>query len=673
MVETRKVAINNKSVGKASNIKDVKIAISQYIWNSFDANTSEVNIDYSINQLKGIDKITIIDNGSGIDYFNLENTFGLLLDSQKKTVAGSTIRGGKGSGRFAFNVFASKAIWTSVFKKGSDLYKYTITIEANDKDNYELSPLNKVDNKKNKVGCSVAFYNIEPEKSGILSTLIFIDFLKREFGWYLHLNKSKKITLKLNNTPIDYNSIIYDSEDTEIRINTNSSPVTFKINYIEWKTDIGDKFYYNYFLDENHIEKGKNPTSFNKNGIGFHHSVYVVSDYFNTYTPACDLETNNEFLFEGDGIFKELKDELHKYLFKKQKKFIERNAESLIEKLEEEKVFPEFGKSSYEIERRNEFVILTKSVFKLQPRLFIKVAPLQKKSFLGLLKLVIDSDERENIIKIIEAVVNDLNKEERAELAQLLGITKINKLVRTVKGIVTRMKDIEILKTLVYQLEKYTTERDHIQKIMEECFWLFGEQFSLITADKKFEDLLNGYYIGIQNKSLTTDLKLKINHIDKNRRPDLFLCRKRPLTTSNSTLLEENIIIELKRPSVTIGMTQFRQIQDYMNLIIHTPEFNGDTRIWKFYLVGIDTTEEINMRLRKNQEDGKESFLIEDIGKYKIYVIKWDDLFQSFRLKNNFLLENLDIDNNALLLELNSNNIPKSELPEFLIKKINKL
>ena len=268
-------------------------------------------------------------------------------------------------------------------------------------------------------------------------------------------------------------------------------------------------------------------------------------------------------------------------------------------------------------------------------------------------------------IPIGNPMVNDMSTEERTELVKLLETTKINNIVRTVKQVVGRVKSIEILKLLVLDFEKYTNERDHIQKVMEDCFWLFGEQYTLATADKDFVTALKKYYIDILNKSLIGDEKLVVDSEEKNRRPDLFLCRQSPLTPSN-VLMEENIIVELKRPDVEIGMKQYRQIEDYMNLIINTPQFNGETRIWKFYIVGKNISKEVEMKVRQRQEEGKEQFLADEVGKYKIFVIKWDDLFQSFKLKNDFLLKNLKVDKDTLLKELTTAGIPNSEMPQFL-------
>ena len=46
-------------------------------------------------------------------------------------------------------------------------------------------------------------------------------------------------------------------------------------------------------------------------------------------------------------------------------------------------------------------------------------------------------------------------------------------------------------------------------------------------------------------------------------------------------------MVELKRPSVSIGKEQYRQIEDYLEFILNEYQFNSQTRRWKFYAIRI--------------------------------------------------------------------------------------
>ena len=80
---SKKVNITNKSIEKANRIKDFNSAISEYIWNGFDAKATKVNIEYTINPMSGVDTLEVIDDGTGIDFEEIDSTFGILLDSKK--------------------------------------------------------------------------------------------------------------------------------------------------------------------------------------------------------------------------------------------------------------------------------------------------------------------------------------------------------------------------------------------------------------------------------------------------------------------------------------------------------------------------------------------------------------------------------------------------------------
>lgn len=329
---------------------------------------------------------------------------------------------------------------------------------------------------------------------------------------------------------------------------------------------------------------------------------------------------------------------------------------------------PEFDEGQIGQLQKQEFVEITKSIYKLQPKIFIKTGELQKRSFLGFLKLLIDSNEREHILKIIESIV-EMTPEERTDLVKLLQVTSLSKMVSTMNEIIRRIKNIDILNSLINEYTKYTNEREHIQKIMEDSFWLFGEQYSLVAADKTFVKALYVYYVNFLNKNLNEKEKFDINHTEKNRRPDLFLTRQYP-SVSSAHLYEDNIIVELKRPSVIIGMEEVRQIEDYMNFLIDQSDFSGKTRKWKFYIVGKKLSEDVQRKVSQLEKEGNEQFLYLKVDNFSIFALNWDDLFQTFKLKISFILSKLNIDREVLLRELKKENIKPESMPDYLVETI---
>ncbi|KAB2859590.1 MAG: ATP-binding protein [Flavobacteriales bacterium] len=646
-----KANISDSSIESAGLPKDYKQAVSELIWNGYDAKATKIDIRFVTNEVDHITKLVIADNGEGIEFENLSQTFGKFLDSVKRNSfqRSSYNRGKKGKGRFAFSTFAGKATWHTVYKKEDKFLEYNIVISKTKKDEFEDQ--NKKVSKSKQTGTEVILEQLFEVTAYSFSNQEFKDYLAKEFGWFLFLNKDAGYTLEINGEPIEYDYLIPDNDKKELIIKDEEQKEhKFLITYLRWSHSIGDKYYY-YFLNQEKREVAKKLTSYNNNAIDFHHSVFIESDFFNAFELSSD-ESEGEDLFSGNKnnkLFKALMNDLNEYLFRKQKDFIRGHAaEELVQRLETKGVFPKFANNKYDLERKKDLINVVKELYCVQPKVFKGLGKEQEKTFLGFLNLLLDTDERENILEIVEGIVQ-LTKEERSELVSVLRKSSFSKILATIKLIENRAKVVALLKTLVFELKKFTTERNHIQKAIEESYWLFGEQYHLASADQNFQQLLGEYL------HIIDDVKepQKLKSYDWKKRPDIFMCRKRniPDTHDSEYELEENIMVELKRPTVIIGKEQFRQIDDYLDFIMKEEQFNSQTRRWKFYVISNKVDDYIEKQYEAFKDKGKR-FLVHQAGKYEIYAMTWDDLFRTFEIKHSYLLEKLEFDKNAIKEEL---------------------
>lgn len=648
----KKIAnISNSSIDSAGITKDYRQAISELIWNGFDAKATNINIIFDENELDTIEEIIVSDNGDGINFESLSSTFGRFLDSLKRNSyqRSSYNREKKGKGRFSFSAFAAKATWHTVYKYEDKLFEYDIIITKDSKQEYEDT--NKKVSKVKSTGTNVILKDLFNVTSYSFSNDDFKNFLAKEFGWFLFLNRDLGYSLEINGEPIQYEHFILNSDKTVLTIeDSNNKKNKFIITYLLWSDKIGDKYFY-YFLNSEKREILKKLTSYNNNAIEFHHSVFIESDFFDSFdTNVEESESNDLFSsLENSKVFKTLMEDLKELLFRKQKDFIRGNAaEELVSRLEKDGMFPQFANNKYDLQRKEDLVSVVKELYCVQPKIFKGLKSEQEKTFLGFLNLLLDTDERENILTIVEGIVN-LSPEERCELATVLKKTSFSKILQTIKLIENRFKIVELLSKLVYDLKKFSTERDHIQTVIEDNYWLFGEQYHLASADENFQQLLSQYLCIIDEGKQPE----KLTAYDWKRRPDIFMCRKNniPDTRDSEYHIEENIMVELKRPSVTIGKEQFRQIDDYLDFIMQQDQFNSQTRKWKFYVISNKVDSYIDKQYEAFKDKGKR-FLVHKAGKYEIYAMTWDDLFRTFEIKHTYLLEKLQFDKNAINAEL---------------------
>jgi hypothetical protein len=630
--------ITSKSVEQSGLPTDYKKAISEYIWNGFDANASEIVISVDSNELGFINEFSIKDNGTGINIENIEETFGNFLDSQKIQTFNKDgfVKGKKGKGRYSFGHYSNKAVWNTVFKTENDEYlNYKIEIVKGSLHNFTTSE--KTISKTKETGTTVSFESFTKLTSDLIVNESFYDFLACEFGWFLYLNKDLGYTIRVNDYEVDYLSIIERAVD----FNEVFGDFSFDIKFIRWKKNIGDKYYY-YFLNQEKKEVERKHTSFNNKTEDFHHSVYVESPYFenfklsNSDSPTFDFDLKDQ----NDNVFKKLLEFLKDKLSIEEKLFIkEFKAKEIVLKYNKQNIFPLFKDNKYEQLRKDDLENVVKEIYCVQPKIFQGLNVPQSKTIVGFLNLLLDSEQREDILNILDKIVQ-LTNEERTELSKALNRTKLSAIVSLVKLLENRYNTVQVLKKLVFDYEKFTNERDHIQRIIESNYWLFGEQYHLVSADKNFETLLNNYLSFLESGNNEYQ---KIDSKSRLKRPDIFIARQNeiPDSKSNELTIEENIIVELKRPSVVIGKAQYDQIEEYIRIIIKEPRFSSELRQWKLYLVGKEVDDWIIDRYSSQKAKGQR-FLVESVRNYEIYALKWDDLFKIFDIKHRHLIDKLD-------------------------------
>lgn len=641
-----KIQISTTGIKKALKRYDYLQAIAEYIWNGFDAQATRVELSFAIDEMSAIYGLKIKDNGYGINKSELKDKFIPFLESEKQIDpkerrTNSNIRGKNGIGRLTFFRFASDAIWETVYERENRRYTYQVVIKASSLDDYAENEELEVEEP---IGTVVSFSGIIDET---ISPEEVKNFLKREFGWYLELNRSKRYSIIVDEEELDYSTLIADRET--ITITQQETDTTFECRYVQWLERINNEFSRYYILDSKGNEKYKKATSLNNKGDAFYHSVFIQSSYFDDADFGVEYDDIQQLsLFERDAVFKFLMGEIIKFLGKKRKPYLREYTNKLITDYESNKVFPKFSDNLWDKIRKQELETLVRELYQVQPKLFLKLNIEQKRIFVRLLNLIIDSGENERLFAILEEIV-DLDEIERAELADTLKVSKLSSIIQTIKLIEDRYKAIEQLKSLVFNTELKANEVDHVQKFIEGHYWIFGEQYHLVTAaEPNFEEALRRYTYLLNGEKV----KKKVDHPDKRKQMDIFMVRQ---DKQNDTI--KNIVIELKSPSadVKLGKTQLDQVYSYMGVILKQDQFNAPNMTWEFYLVGnrFDKSGYIEGQLENAKNHGERSLVFKS-EKYKIYVKTWSELFNEFELKHQFINDKLHLERNSLLNRSNS-------------------
>jgi len=334
----------------------------------------------------------------------------------------SYIRGRKGKGRFSFSLFATRATWKTRYRNtDGQLREYEILIDRDQKETYEDSFL--VDAPQTDTGTIVQLDGIFGLSERNLHAADFLDFLAQEFGWFLFLNKDQGFQITINGVALHYKHLIAQNETvTWVITDEFDNPYTFRVNFIYWKENIGDRYYY-YFLNSDRIEVAKELTSFNNNAIQFHHSVYIESAFFNAYGQESMTMSKEENLFsplQQHLVFKKLMYELRGLLERKQKKYVrEHVAQNMLNGINEKKILPRYDERASDQRRKNIILDILRELCIAEPKVFTTMKDDYLKAYIGFIDLLLQTDKRQDILSVIEQTL-PLGDFERENISQIL-------------------------------------------------------------------------------------------------------------------------------------------------------------------------------------------------------------------------------------------------------------
>ena len=614
-------------------------ALGEYVWNGFDANASEVRITINLNPMSGTSSIYVADNGDGIARKDLDLKFKPFFQSEKIYDPGikhSATQGKNGIGRLTFFTFSNFAIWQTVYKKDNENYTYQLSISATALDDYDPEAENLT---TENVGTTVKFTEVTTTE---ITEDTAMAYLTREFCWFLELNKGRAYAIYINDKKVDYSAQIVSSESQSYFYEQEN--ISFEARFVCWKHKVPDFSKY-YYIKSDGVELAKENTTLNNKGDRFYHSVYIQSALFDEFNLGqLDMEQTSIASFQNkkSPAYHFVMDKVNEHLREIRRPFIKKSISGVIERLEIETAFPNYDpKNLVDQYKKDQIEELISSIYIAQPKLFTSAMNKeQKKTFIRLLDLIMDSGEINSLFHILSEIL-EMDEQERKDLSEILKYAKMSNITKTIKLLKDRYQALGDLKALVYNPDLNANEVNHLQEYIENHYWLFGEQYNLVTAaEPNFEEALRRYLSYLHKEYEDAS----IEHPDRLKQMDIFMVRQD--VTHNRY---NNIVVELKHPNINIGETQLSQVKKYMSVILSTKEFNADNMTWEFYLVGNKFTTDrfIEGELESNKNHG-EHFLVHKVPRYKIYVMRWSELFADFEMRHSYLNEKLQIEQSQL-------------------------
>jgi len=356
-----------------------------------------------------------------------------------------------------------------------------------------------------------------------------------------------------------------------------------------------------------------------------------------------DLDPNHS---SNSRVISELLNQMTNFQREIYKDYLREYVDSQIQTFEDKGYFDHKLDTNLSSLRKENTKKIVKDIYLADPQVFNNLKEKQTKILIRLLDKILVSNENDSLFEVLEGVL-DLSEENVERLACQLKSTTIESIISTIEVLQKRQQAIHQLKELMNTRYNEVLETPDLQKIIENNTWLFGPKYTTLGAEedsftkiaKNLRDEIND--INIINDSEIDD-GLNIEGI--NRQVDLFLARKQVSFNAESQQIYKCVIIEIKRPGISLNKKHLQQIDDYCEIISKTPAFSSSKMFFEIILIGRKISKDdfqIKHR-RENLKDKAEFGLVTYNEKFKCYVKDWYTVFDEFELSNNYLLDTLN-------------------------------
>lgn len=608
--------------------KSPKMALAELVWNAIDADATNITITIDASGLGAPLRLAVKDDGSGIAPDDRKQTFGVLGHSWKKlqklSDGGRSIHGEKGEGRWAAFGIGDEVKWTSVADSTADgRVTFALTGAKNGLRVFRVSEIKPAAGMS--TGVIVELAQIGPSAARYLDSDAVADDLLTTFALQIeqyNLNivfRDKKIgvaSLKLAETAVDLG---VEGVDAQILMTV-----------IEWSAALPRHLY---LCDEQGITLHEM-----KPGIhapGRHFSAYIKWNGFVEEASALPLEDSAPEPIPQ--IISAAQDALRHHFAA----LDEAKSSRLVKAWQDEDSYPfrQAPKTQADVAARGLFDIVAVSAAPVVER----ADPASRKFSLELLKTAVETDPSkvrhimENVLKLPAAQVE--------EFSDLLQKTSLESVVKASSVVVGRLDFLIGLEEIVNdrELKKHILERKQLHRLLARETWIFREEYALTANDTTLRTALKAHIKLLGRDDLAPD-EMHSPVVDAKGREvvvDLMLSG----AIEQARNRREHVVVELKRPTVSIGKTQLDQIENYARAVAMDTRFASTDTTWEFWIVGDEIDPVIRHKFGQGNPDADVAEEYEENG-YKVTVrgVTWAKIIQNARHRLRFVKDQLGYD-----------------------------
>lgn len=648
-MEVFEVGVEKDHIERLTKSKPL-IAISELIWNAYDADASKVEVEFEDGQLVKLDLIRVKDNGTGIPFADAQDFFeslgGSWKQKKRRTEAGRAIHGLKGQGRMKAFALGQNVVW----KSDCEGQHFSIRGSFADLKRFEISDPAKASRR----GCIVEVSDLAKDWE-IRAENGFADQIRDVFA--LQLYEDPNFEIVYDGEKIDAAESIWQVTPVPISVSLEDETILeAKLEIAEWRKSVDRKLLL--------CLPGRFTFHEMAPGIqarGFNFTGYLTADHFQTLA-----DENREGLVDLDvpsqALIAAAKDAMRAH-------FREREAQRSRAKIVEwqkDGVYPYQGRAEDPIERneRQVFDVVALNLSDYSSEFENSPKKTQRLVF-QLLKAAVETGPA-TLPGLLAEVIN-LPPERQEEMAGLLQKTSLSSIIEAAKEVTDRLDFLKAIQILVLdpKSKRQLLERSQLHRIIAQETWAFGEQFNLVNDDEDLTSVLRSHLklLGQDRSELAPEIDEKVLDTEgKNGIVDLMLSQRVPLPSDEQ---RRHLVVELKRPSQPVNEDVISQIKRYAQAVAKDARFRDNDVEWDFLAVSNELSD--GAKLDASQPNRPPGLVVEYANPtIRVWAKTWGQVFQEAEGRLTFYRRRLDYQAN----EANALDYLRGVNPELLSEEV---
>lgn len=598
-------------------------AVAELVWNALDAEANSVVVSIARTELDAVDHVVILDNGHGMTNAEAVRDFGRLGGSRKRGERASrtgkrTVHGQHGEGRFrAFAVGVNVTWETRAEAFGGGLER---TVIEGDLRASEFIVSDPEAMPAGATGTSVSLTTPRDYVNRLLAADAMQGLVTR-FAAYLL--KYPYIHIFYDNHRLDPATLMANERVVVLPEDLGGSYGSPEVRIVEWKPGVPGPSAALVLCDENGVALGETTEDL-ASATGLRYSAYLTWAGFATYTDPLSL--GNLGHEDIAPILAAAREAIDNYV----SEHVGDQQAAVIKDWKERGVYPYRGAaaSAAQLRQRRLFNLVAVAAAPA-------IAQEKKAARLSLWLLREAVEDSPSALHRVLTEVLGLTEEQVEDFDRLLNRTSLPAMIEATSLVIQRLEFMHDLEKALFDpvIKQALLERSQLQVLLSpQRSWVFGEEYSMAVNEGSLTTVLKTHlHLFAKDAPLLDPVRDGEGRV---RRVDLMLSR----AVKNSEG-RRHLVVELKRPTVTLGMTEIGQIQNYAITVARDERFRSPSVFWDFWLVGNDLdayAEEMT------HQDGLPEGVSMQKDTYRVHVRRWCDIIEENRQRLHFYRDRLN-------------------------------